>query len=102
MAFCSHCGKELGEQYALNSAGQRACPSGKQALPIASPAQAQSPASSLNPIQPFLHWIVLGIGGICLFAGFAKDGYPGATYYVCQACFWGIAARIVQAELHKQ
>jgi hypothetical protein len=46
-------------------------------------------------LQP-VYWGILGVGGISLLIGFGSNGIG----YLVAACFFGIVARIIQAEHH--
>lgn len=44
-----------------------------------------------------LGWVVLGLGLLCVLAGFAADTVLHATYATAVACWLGIAGRMFQA-----
>lgn len=54
----------------------------------------------VNPAQilRFAPWIALGLGFVLLLVGFSGKEYG----YLIAACFFGIVARIAQAEHHRR
>lgn len=50
---------------------------------------------SLPQIMRFAYWIVLGIGALLMLLGLG-----GSYGWQIAGCFFGIAARILQAEYH--
>jgi phage FluMu protein Com len=71
--------------------------------PIASiaPAAERNIATAKPLVFSVLKWIGLGIGGIWLVAVFAdSESAPREAVYAGLACFFGIVARLMQAEQH--
>ena len=46
-------------------------------------------------LQP-VYWAILGVGGLLLLIGFGSN----SVGFLIAACFFGIVARIIQAEHH--
>lgn len=51
---------------------------------------------SMPQIRVIAYWALLGLGGLLLLIGFANKEYG----FLIASCFFGIVARIVQAEHH--
>jgi hypothetical protein len=69
---------------------------------VASVAPAAPRAATAKPLVfAVLKWVGLGIGGIWLVAVFAdSESAPREAVYAGLSCFFGIIARLMQAEQH--
>lgn len=62
---------------------------------VATPGEQKVEIRLPKDLQP-VYWAILGVGGLLLLIGFGSNGIG----FLIAGCFFGIVARIVQAEHH--